>query len=207
MIIKVCGIKTKENIDFLSEVDVDMVGLNFYKPSVRYIEDESVKDNFDKLPKKIKRVGVFVNEEKDFILQKTNHFNLDYVQLHGDEDSEYCEAMSNHIPVIKVFRIDPEFNFTKTNDFESASFFLFDTQTKHYGGSGLKFNWSELDNYGGKKPFLLSGGIGPNDVRQLQMLNHPSFKGIDINSKFESSPGIKDHSILLTFINKLRDEK
>ncbi|MDF1698726.1 MAG: phosphoribosylanthranilate isomerase [Saprospiraceae bacterium] len=201
MIIKVCGIKTIENIEFLSTLKIDMIGLNFYKPSVRYIPSKFDPTLFDTLPKTMKRVGVFVNESKNRILELTDIYRLDYAQLHGDEDSEFCEALSEKIPIIKVFRITDDFDFKTTVDFGAASYFLFDTKTILYGGSGKKFNWSILSDYQLDIPFLLSGGIGPEDVEQLRTLHHPQFAGVDINSKFESEPGIKDPSLIAPFVN------
>ena len=207
MIIKVCGIKYKENIEFLRSSNIDMVGLNFYKPSVRYIDSSIPPSIFDSFPDRIQRVGVFVNEEKETLLDLASTFKLDYAQLHGDEDAEYCNAIAVHLPIIKVFRIEEEFDFEQLTDYMSASYFLFDTQTKHFGGSGRKFDWRILKQYHHPKPFILSGGIGPSDVQQLQEINHPSFAGVDINSKFESSPGLKDHILLSDFISQFNGTK
>jgi len=204
MIIKVCGIKTEENILFLSKSSIDMVGLNFYQPSIRYVPEEFDPEFFDILPSHIKRVGVFVNERHDNILRLSKKFKLDYAQLHGDENSEFCKKLSEWIPIIKVFRIDDGFEFSSINAFAIATYFLFDTQTKNYGGSGKKFDWNKLKDYRGKIPFLLSGGIGPDSQEQLVKINHSQFVGIDINSKFESEPGIKDKSLILPFLESMR---
>jgi len=204
MIIKVCGIKTKENIAFLSKADIDMVGLNFYKPSVRYISADIQTSNFDKFDSSVKKVGVFVNESIKVIQEKIREFELDYVQLHGDEDLEFCDRMAEFIPVIKVFRVDENFDFKSIDKFTSAAYFLFDTQTKHYGGSGKKFDWNKLNRYEGSIPFVLSGGIAPDDQKLILDISHPQFAGIDINSKFESAPGIKDQSLILPFIQSIR---
>lgn len=204
MLIKVCGIKTEENILFLNESDIDMVGLNFYAPSVRYISAEIAPSLFDQFHSGIKRVGVFVNEKIEHILELSQKYNLDYVQLHGDENSTFCKEISKSIPIIKVFRVDDKFDFRSIEHFMMATYFLFDTQTIHYGGSGKKFNWSKLMDYTGTIPFLLSGGIGPDDYIKLAEIDHPQFAGIDINSKFESSPGIKDKNLVLPFLNRIR---
>jgi len=148
-------------------------------------------------------VGVFVNESATKVFELADKFKLDYIQLHGDEDQIFCSKIAEKISVIKVFRIDEGFDFSLIEKYTSASYFLFDTQTKHYGGSGKKFNWEKLNKYSGKTPFLLSGGIGPNDVDQILAISHPQFVGIDINSKFESSPGIKDKSLVLPFLFKI----
>ena len=204
MLIKVCGIKDIKNIRFLSKADIDMIGLNFYKPSIRYISEDVPPMLFDVLPNDIKRVGVFVNEDAKKIRSIIKMYNLDYIQLHGDEDYGFCNRIAEVIPIIKVFRIDDSFNFDTVNEFKSAEYFLFDTQTKEYGGSGKKFNWHMLDQYHGDIPFLLSGGIGPDDHESLAQFAHPSFVGIDINSKFESEPGIKDINLLNPFISLIK---
>jgi len=205
MLIKVCGIKTEENIKFLSDSDIEMVGLNFYKPSVRYITEKIDPSIFDKFKPEVKRVGVFVNEQAEQILDIAKKYKLDYVQLHGDEDQEFCEYISNSLPIIKVFRIDEKFDFKSIGNYAMASLFLFDTQTIHYGGSGKKFDWKILMQYTGTTPFLLSGGIGPDDHIELSQIDHPQFIGIDINSKFESAPGVKDRNLIIPFINSIRE--
>ena len=207
MIIKVCGIKTEENISFLSQARIDMVGLNFYAPSVRYLPDEVNPILFDKFDVDVKRVGVFVNESPLRIFELGNKYKLDYIQLHGDEDEYFCNKIAEQFPVIKVFRIDDNFDFSMIYKYTSASYFLFDTQTRHFGGSGKKFNWEQLNQYSGKVPFLLSGGIGPDDVDQILSISHPQFVGIDINSKFESHPGIKDKTLVLPFIHSIYVDK
>lgn len=207
MIIKVCGIKTIENIRFLSNAGIDMVGLNFYEPSVRYISENTDSSIFDTFHHSVKRVGVFVNEDQETILEKSRKFKLDYAQLHGDEDDDFCNTLSRQIPIIKVFRIDESFDFRIIDQYTAASYFLFDTQTKNYGGSGKKFDWKVLEQYQGNKPFLLSGGIGPDDHKLITEIDHPQFAGIDINSKFESNPGVKDPNLILPFIDTLRTKE
>ena len=180
-----------------------MVGLNFYAPSVRYIDPDIDPSVFDVFDENVQRVGVFVREDAETIFDLVAKFKLDYVQLHGDEDPSFCDKIAAQIPVIKVFRIDETFDFSKISDFESAEMYLFDTRTKKFGGSGKQFDWNILDQYSGDKKFLLSGGIGPEDVESIVSINHAQFVGIDINSKFESSPGIKNRDLLLPFLNKL----
>ncbi len=203
MVVKVCGIKTKENIELISHLNIEMVGLNFYPPSVRYIELSVPPDHFDILPKEIKRVGVFVNESLEEIESLASKFCLDYIQLHGEEDVDFCKSVAAKYKIIKVFRVDEQTDFKNISEFSFAEYYLFDTATKHFGGSGKKFDWSRLDEYQGDIPFLLSGGIGPHDTETVSSYIHPQYKGIDINSKFESSPGIKDNELLFTFMEKL----
>ncbi|MEM9548188.1 MAG: phosphoribosylanthranilate isomerase, partial [Bacteroidota bacterium] len=180
MIIKVCGIKSSENIAFLSKADINMVGLNFYKPSVRDISNDVEPEIFDAFPPSVKRVGIFVNEDPETVYRKSKEFKLDFAQLHGDEPVEYCYEVAMHVPIIKVFRIDENFDFKGIDKFTMASYYLFDTHTRNYGGSGKKFNWENLFNYDGQLPFLLSGGIGPHDYETILELSHPQFVGIDI---------------------------
>ena len=184
-----------------------MVGLNFYAPSVRFILPDTDERIFDAFNDDVKRVGVFVNEDFDHILTLSSKYKLDYIQLHGDEDESFCKKISVHLPVIKVFRVDDSFDFSETEEFHSAEMFLFDTKTKKYGGSGKQFDWSILDNYKGQKPFLLSGGIGPGDEESILGINHIKFAGIDINSKFESSPGVKDETLILPFLKQLENKR
>jgi phosphoribosylanthranilate isomerase len=207
MVVKVCGIKTKENIELISRLNVQMIGLNFYPPSVRFIESTVTSEQFDKLPKEIKRVGVFVNESLEVIEDLASKFSLDYIQLHGEENVDFCKSVAAKYKIIKVFRVDEQTDFKNISEYSFADYYLFDTATKHFGGSGEKFDWSRLDNYQGETPFLLSGGIGPEDVEAISSLTHNQYKGIDINSKFESSPGIKDNELLITFMEKIRMNK
>jgi len=200
MKVKVCGISSQENIDFISRSSVDMIGLNFYPPSIRYISEQVPPRTFNVLPSSIKRVGVFVNESEANILRLSNRYKLDYVQLHGDESLEFCKRIATYLPIIKVFRVDDDFDFSKTMDYTFADYLLFDTRTPKYGGSGQKFAWKRLNDYTGSVPFLLSGGIGPSDFTELKQLTHPHFAGIDINSQFENEPGIKDEDLVSAFL-------
>lgn len=207
MVIKVCGIKSKENVEFVSALDIDMVGLNFYPPSVRYISPDISPNHFALLPKKIKKVGVFVNESQEKIDAIASKFDLDYIQLHGDESVEFCKSISQKYKTIKVFRVTKETDISVTYDFSFVDYFLFDTATKHFGGSGKKFDWSQLEKYNGDTPFLLSGGIGPTDAMAILEYDHPQFFGIDINSKFESAPGIKHAQLVIPFVQKIIDSR
>lgn len=204
MKVKVCGIKTLENIQLINNLRPDMVGLNFYEPSVRYLHENSATTKaFNNLNRDILKVGVFVNADLETIIEKTDHYNLDYAQLHGDEDEAFCKKVKQVIPVIKVFRINESFNWNILNSFKFVDHFLFDTATKNYGGSGKKFNWTELLDREIEVPFLLSGGIGPDDAEVLKSISHPSFIGIDINSKFEIEKGVKSDRLLEKFMREI----
>jgi phosphoribosylanthranilate isomerase len=190
MKIKVCGMRDKENISGLMTLKPDYIGFIFYAQSKRYAADFPQIE----IPSNIKKVGVFVNETIEEIIEKANKHTLDFVQLHGDETSEYCEKLAlKNIKIIKAFSVDENFDFSATKPFEKCvSLFLFDTKGKNYGGNGVKFNWELLQNYTGKTPFLLSGGISKNDSEEIMKFKHPAFLGIDINSGFELEPGLKN---------------
>lgn len=188
----------------ISDAMVQMVGLNFYPPSVRCVESTTDLRIYDSIPRTISRVGVFVNEDRDVIDQKARRYGLDYIQLHGDESLAYCRSVAEAHRLIKVFRIKGDIDPVEIAKYDFAEFFIFDTASIDFGGSGKKFDWSVLDAYRGPVPFLLSGGIGPKDVDALLQYSHPQFAGIDINSKFESSPGIKSEALLRPFIHALR---
>jgi len=190
MQIKVCGMRDKENISSLLALKPDYIGFIFYDKSKRFVADFPQIE----IPSTIKKVGVFVNETIEEIIEKANQHTLDFVQLHGNETPEFCSALSaKNIKIIKAFSVDENFDFSATKPFEKCvSLFLFDTKGNSYGGTGIKFNWELLQNYTGKTPFLLSGGISKNDVAEIKKFKHPAFLGIDINSGFELQPGLKN---------------
>lgn len=190
MKIKVCGMRDKENISGLLALKPDYIGFIFYDKSKRYVADFPQIE----IPSSVKKVGVFVNETIEEIVEKANLHTLDFVQLHGNETPEYCSALSaKNIKIIKAFSVDENFDFSATKPFEKyVSLFLFDTKGNNYGGNGIKFNWELLQNYTGKIPFLLSGGISKNDSEEIKKFKHPAFLGIDINSGFELEPGLKN---------------
>lgn len=204
MLIKVCGLLEGENINEVCQLGIQMIGLNFYKPSKRYLGEDKV-ELFHGVPNSIDKAGVFVNEDIDNLLRISEHYALEYVQLHGDETPEYCQKAYLNIKVIKAFGVTDEDNLNEiTMHYDDVDIFLFDTKTKLYGGSGKKFDWSVLDSYNGDIPFLLSGGIGPDDYLEIQSIRHPSFLGVDVNSKFELSPGVKNVEQLEYFIQKIK---
>ncbi|MEY3422566.1 MAG: hypothetical protein RIR48_2883 [Bacteroidota bacterium] len=201
MIIKVCGLKENQNILDIISLDVDWIGYNFYKPSSRYITIVPTINNEIHQNK----VGVFVNEDMDIVKDYIDKYKLDLIQLHGDETPEYCSKVQSLIPIIKVFRIHKEFNFDMLDDYRVAEYFLFDTDTKNYGGSGIKFDWNILTHKSICRPFLLSGGIAYDDWEKILSFKADNFIGIDINSKFESEPGLKDATLIRKFINHIRN--
>ena len=204
MLVKVCGNTDLNFIDRIDELNIHFVGFIFYAQSKRFIDNKISAYQLQHIPNHIKKVGVFVNEEIGNILEMVKIYHLDFVQLHGDESPSYADQISAYIKVIKAFRIDEAFDFENLSGYESAcTYFLFDTKDALYGGTGKKFNWQLLKHYKGRTPFLLSGGINPNDNAKIIGLQHPMFLGIDINSGFEVKPGVKDLNKIKIFLNQL----
>ena len=203
MLVKVCGLIDKSNVDEITSLDIDMIGLNFYPPSKRYIGNK--KENiFENVSDRIDNVGVFVNEEKDKISALIDQYALKYVQLHGSETPKTCIELQEKVKVIKAFGINEGDHIDDmVAEYLACDFLLFDTKTPLHGGSGRKFSWTILESYTGDTPFILSGGIGPDDAAEILKINHSQLKGVDINSKFESSPGIKKIDKVSYFIKNL----
>lgn len=202
MLVKVCGISSLSNYLQIENLKVDWIGLNFYGESKRYVGVNILPE--DLVGCTTKRVGVFVNQPIDIVKDTIAEYELFAVQLHGDETAEYCSRLKSFTTVVKAFGVDEKFDFSITEMYD-VDFFLFDTRTSSYGGSGRKFDWSSLEEYAGKTPFLLSGGLGPDDVKEIKILTHTSFCGIDVNSKFEIEPGYKDWILLDEFITKINE--
>lgn len=205
--LKVCGMKYKDNIEEVAALRPDYLGFIFYENSAR---------NFDsiipQLPEAIKKVGVFVDAELDAVIEKIKTHNLQAVQLHGDESPEYCIELKNHyedrtdnkLEIIKVFSIKNEFNFDVLKSYEGVChYFLFDTKGKLPGGNGYTFDWNVLNNYPSTKPFFLSGGIGLEEAEKLKQFQQSKASkycyAIDLNSKFEIEPGLKNIEKLKEF--------
>ncbi len=199
MIVKVCGLKFENQIGELDQSKhIDWLGFIFYKASNRYIESSSFN------LKSSKKVGVFVNEELESILKIAEENKLDILQLHGDETVELCRALKSKYMLIKAFGIDEEFDFKRLANYEEeVDYFLFDTKTKDYGGSGKVFDWSILEKYILNIPFLLSGGISIESLDSIKSFKHKSFIGIDLNSGFENEPGDKNIELVKTFLKQL----
>jgi len=209
MKLKVCGLKSQDNIEQLTKLDVDFMGFIFFERSKRFVGDSLRKKMINDIPNHIKKVAVFVNARSEDILWTLKDYNskFDYIQCHGDETPEFCQDLKKMgFGIIKAFQMDEEFDFSQLKAYESVvDYFLFDTSSKNYGGSGQKFNWTLLDKYQGNKRFFLSGGIKPEDVKRLQNFNHPQFYAIDINSRFEDEPGLKNIDLIKTFSKKLKE--
>lgn len=201
LLLKVCGLRQSENIEQADSLGIDFTGYIFYPPSKRYAGKP------EQLPRtKSKKVGVFVNELQRNVLETVQRYQFDAVQLHGDESPDYCAVMMEMgITVIKSFGISDAGDLNQTKNYEGVcDYFLFDTKVPEYGGSGKKFSWQTLDSYSGSTPFLLSGGIGPDDAEAIASIQHPMLAGIDLNSRFEQEPGLKNIELLKTFISKLK---
>lgn len=209
MRIKVCGLTDLNQVQRLNEMGIEFAGFNFYKRSPRYALKSISRDSIKNFHGKINKVGVFVDEPTDEVLKTVDDCGLYLVQLHGNESPRYCEKISNYISVIKVFHLRGDENIEwKIKDYyDVTDMFLFDTETANFGGSGKKFNWQALEKINMDKPFFLAGGIGIDDVDELksfmQLPVAKDFFAIDINSRFELSPGIKDIELVKAFKKKL----
>ncbi len=189
MNLKVCGSRDPENIKQIAALKPDYLGFIFYAGSKRYVGEEFV---MPAISGDIKKVGVFVNAPASYIIEKIDRYKLDMIQLHGDEKPEFCEVLNHIIPVVKAFGVDESFDLKILDAYKSGcSYFLFDTKSKAFGGSGNQFDWTILNNYDHALPFFLSGGIDLNEVKKMANFKFRAF-AIDVNSKFETEPGVKD---------------
>ena len=212
-----------QNIREVSQLGVDMIGMIFYPKSPRYVEMQSshagiipdyVKEDINiKSAKSPARVGVFVDDMVQNIVTRVVNYHLDYVQLHGNEPREMCENLRltldpdirPGIKIIKAISVSDASDIQKYKEYVGAvDLFLFDTKCKTVGGSGRQFDWQVLEQYDGEIPFLLSGGIGPEDASRLHAFHHPKCIGIDLNSRFEIEPGVKDVEKLKGFLNAMQ---
>jgi len=193
MQLKVCGITTTENIMELIPLEISRLGFIFYHMSKRYVYGKLIEDGLKAIPKHIKKTGVFVNAEIAEIEQIIDQYKLDSIQLHGDESPEFCKHFRTQTEVIKTISIKDESSFDTAKLYDNAcDIFLFDTQSEHYGGTGKTFDWQWLEAYTLDKPFYLSGGISLENFEEIKKIKHEKLIGIDINSRFEIRPGIKD---------------
>lgn len=197
-----------ENVRELSNLRPDFLGFIFFPASKRYVGENPDAAMFLNVPKRIKKVGVFVNEDKERILNVASRYNLDLLQLHGSESPMDCRTLrSAGYKVIKAFGMDPAFNYTTLMPYlQCCDYFLFDTKSSQFGGSGQKFNWEKIRDYKYNVPFFLSGGIGPEDHAMILEIHHPAMVAIDINSQFENEPGLKNVSLVKNFIKRLKEE-
>jgi len=206
MKVKICGLKQSENILEITSLRPDFMGFIFYPKSKRLVNMNEIEESFQKIDDGIKKVAVFVNETAENISQILNGFEFDFIQLHGNESPETVKELKlKGYQIIKAFSMKTGFDFKLLQNYKGISdYFLFDTATPQYGGSGKKFNWDLLENYQGKTPFLLSGGISLKDAEEIKKLHHTRLAGIDVNSGFEIEPGLKDIDLLEKFIKVIR---
>lgn len=221
-LIKVCGMREPENIRAVSELGIDLMGLIFWPESPRYVSSmpihagivpDMANADVEKSMKVVKTVGVFVDEMPQTVITHAYNYHLDYIQLHGNESPTYIDNLKRtlipeilpEVKIIKALSIAEADDVKRWREYDGqADMFLFDTKCKCKGGSGEQFDWSVLDLYDGNIPFLLSGGIGPDDAERIKQFHHPMCIGIDLNSKFEDAPALKNVDKLRNFINTIR---
>lgn len=211
MRIKVCGMTHTEQVMQLDVMGVEFAGFIFYPKSPRYVFRHISRPEIKRIKgQHINKVGVFVNTPVDELLQTVDDCGLHLVQLHGDETPRYCEKVANYVGVIKAFRLrEDEQVLWKIKDYHDiVDMFLFDTGGNNYGGTGKKFNWSVLEGLSIRKSFFLSGGIGPDDVEHIRsFVKDPVAKdlfSLDVNSRFETIPGLKDMQALEKFVQQIK---
>ncbi len=199
MIIKVCGMRDAENIRAVEQTGADWMGFIFYPKSPRYVDKVP---NY--LPQNMKRVGVFVNPTFRQVMEQVNNFGLHAVQLHGNVLPDMCQTLRERaLIVIRALPAVSTFVADTAEYMDKVDFFLFDTPTLKFGGSGRTYDWQLLQRYNGPTPFLLSGGLSPHSIEQLHAFSHPFLAGYDLNSGFETEPGLKDATALQTFISQI----
>jgi phosphoribosylanthranilate isomerase len=206
LIIKICGMRDRQNIIEVAGLNPDIMGFIFYPHSPRYAAGILDADIIGNIPAQIRKTGVFVNADYKDISAAVKKYSLDMVQLHGNERPDLCRRLrETGIQVIKAFNIKNSTRFNSFSEFKTdTDYLLFDASTSDYGGSGSKFDWNSLDRYDLGHPFFLSGGISPDDVNNILKISNPSFYGIDLNSKFETNPGLKEIETLKKFISDIR---
>jgi phosphoribosylanthranilate isomerase len=199
--------RQRQNIEAIQALEPDYLGFIFYPQSSRYVGAHLEKEILDNIPASTKKVGVFVNESLENMVAAVQKYNLQAVQLHGDESPVVCRQLKQpELQVFKAFSIDEAFDFLQIAPYEgTCDFYLFDTKGQQFGGNGISFNWQLLEKYPFATPFFLSGGIDPEHPPQIKTLKLPALAGIDINSRFETSPAVKDTSKVKSFFEKIRN--
>jgi phosphoribosylanthranilate isomerase len=204
--IKVCGLTDPVNTEEIAGTSPDYMGFIFYPGSKRYVGNKPDPSLFSNIPEGIQKTGVFVSEEPSRIIETVNIYRLDLVQLHGDESPEYCNILKESgLIIIKAFGISNDFRFITLDQYmDVCEYFLFDAKSGSQGGSGMKFDWNKINEYEFNKPFFLGGGIGPEDASVIKKINHKNLFAVDINSRFEIRPGIKESSKVKEFIDEIK---
>lgn len=206
MQIKVCGITRESDLRALAQLQVDFAGLIFYERSPRFAGSKITGKSVRELKGGLKTVGVFVNARQEMIASLVENYGLDMIQLHGDETPAYCRMIRQYAPVIRALRIaeDTDLESAVTPFLDSCDYFLFDTAGPRYGGNGKQFDWALLEKYRHDLPFFLSGGIGPTDIADLRAFHHDALLALDVNSRFELSPGVKQLDLVRTFSESIK---
>lgn len=220
MIIKVCGMRDGDNIEAVEALGIDWIGMIFWEKSPRHVSmipthAGNLPDRAQNLPstRNVKRVGVFVNEMSQNIITRVINYQLDFIQLHGQESPTLIrnlrrtldnKDMRPGVQFIKAISVSCKEDIAIYKQYaDCVDYLLFDTKCASVGGSGQQFDWTVLNDYDGELPFLLSGGIGPEDAERVRAFHHPKCIGIDLNSRFEIQPGIKDIAKLKQFLEQL----
>lgn len=208
MQIKVCGMRNTENIEELCKLPIDYIGFIFFHKSARFADNVLTQKTANAIPAHIKKTGVFVNAGYKYIAEMAQKYSLDCIQMHGAESPEECKKIKSKLnkPVLKAFGIDENFDFSLLSNYNDAcDYFLFDTKSPKHGGTGIKFDWRILDKYTLEKPIFLSGGITADDYNDaLTVSKKLPIAALDINSKFEIEPALKDIELIDTFIKKIK---
>lgn len=205
--IKVCGITQIEDALALSDTGISHIGFIFYEKSARFVHPQT-ELNLLKNYSQLQKVGVFVNANRTYIEEQIHAYGLDMIQLHGEESVAFCRDLQQRIPVMKAFKVKDEKDLAATRDYTgSCDYFLFDAAGQLYGGNGITFNWDILGSYAQETPFFLSGGIGLAQTGLLKNFNHPAWRGIDVNSRFEIRPGRKDIQKINQFLEELEQDE
>ena len=211
--IKVCGMRDPANIEALAKLPIDLMGFIFYPKSPRAVKGDALEKWLHQQGQSVRlprRVGVFVNAPIEDVLNRVHDFSLDYVQLHGTESPSYCRELRelwsltsmSGAQLIKAFSVGSGFDFSEVEAYAPfCAYALFDTQTEGFGGSGESFDWSLLAAYSGSLPFFLSGGLGPDQLEAIRAFRHPRLAGLDLNSRFEEKPGLKNVEALQNFVS------
>ena len=208
--VKICGMRDPQNIDDVARLEPDYMGFIFWEGSPRFVGLKLSTVQLQNFDSRIKKVGVFVDQSIEYILDKKDAYFLDAVQLHGGETPEFCRELSSRVPglpLVKAFGVAPGFDFKELEAYEPyCAWFLFDAKTPQHGGSGVSFDWSILADYQGYNQFFVSGGIGRDNIRGLMaaMAGHDKFMGIDLNSGVEVRPGFKSISLVREVISEVR---
>ena len=205
MKLKVCGMKYPENMKAVIRLSPDFLGFIFYPKSPRYMAESIKPEDVHDIPSTIKKVGVFVNESVPEISKRMNEYGLDLVQLHGGESPDFCKQVkAMGVGVIKVFHIDASIDWEQLRNYQPfTDYFLFDTKSENYGGTGKSFNWEVLNGYDLEKPYFLGGGVSLENIDMVKKTGKNGPLVLDVNSKFETKPGHKDITLLTKLTEKL----